>query len=157
MIRPIVTLITELRKPCLPVEKNENIKQLIQDLKDTLEATKGIGITANQIGVNKRVSYLKIPKFIDSKTKKIQYNEYVLINPRITEKDKPVRINNEGCISFQGLSITTRRYVYCIVEFEDENRKAQAGAFQDLEAFVAQHEIDHQNGLTIFDRKWRAK
>jgi peptide deformylase len=156
MIRPIVTNINELRKTCESIVKGDNVKEIIQDLKDTLEVKKCIGLTANQIGYNKKISYIKIPKFID-KDKKVQYNEYIFINAKIIEKDKPIRIDNESCVSFPGIKVTTRRYIYITLEYLDENLKPQANAFQDLESLVIQHEIAHQEGKTIFDFKWKAK
>jgi len=156
MIRPIVTNINELRKPCELIKKEDNIKEIIQDLKDTLEVKKCIGLTANQIGINKKISYIKIPKFID-KDKKIQYNEYIIINAKIIEKDRPVRINNESCVSFPGINVITRRYVYITLEYLDENLLPQASAFQDLESLVIQHEVAHQESKTIFCFKWKAK
>jgi peptide deformylase len=152
---PIVTNIDELRKPCSIVEKREDVRGIIRDLKDTLAAKGGLGISANQIGINKRISYIKIPKFTD-KNKELQYNEYILINAKIIEKDRPIQIKNEGCLSFPGVYVTTKRYVFCTVEYYNEKMELQTGMMQDLEAFCASHEIDHQNGLTIFDRKWVA-
>jgi peptide deformylase len=154
MIRPIVTLITDLKKPCLPVEKKESIKEIVQDLKDTLAKTGDLGISANQIGIQKKISYIKVPKTINQQTKKIEYSEYVLINAEIINKNTPVRVNNEGCISFKGIEVTTKRYAFVAVHFEDENRKEITGMFSDLESLVAQHEISHQNGRTIFDDRW---
>jgi len=155
-IRPIVTNLAELRKSCLPVEKGENIKEIIQALKDTLEAKKGLGITANQIGINKKISYVKIPKFID-KNKNIQYNDYVLINAKIIEHDRPIKVMNEGCLSFHGVYVHTRRYVFITVEYLNEKLEHQVMSYQDMESIAMQHEIDHQEGRTIFDRKWVAK
>ena len=94
---PIVTDIRELRKPCQEVTKEDNIKEIIQQLKDTLESVGGLGISANQIGIQKKISYLKIPKFTD---KKIEFNEYILINAKIIEKSRPIQIKNESCLSF---------------------------------------------------------
>jgi peptide deformylase len=51
MIKSIVTNIVELRKSCEEVTKKDNIKEIIQNLKDTLEAQKGFGLSANQIGI----------------------------------------------------------------------------------------------------------
>jgi peptide deformylase len=151
---PIITNISELRKPCVPVEKGEDIGGIIRDLKDTLIARGGLGISANQIGINKRISYIKIPV---NKNKEIQYNEYILINAKIVEKDRPIQVKNEGCISFHGVYVNTRRYVFCTVEFLNEKLELQTGIYQDIEAICVQHEIDHQNGITLFDRKWVAK
>jgi peptide deformylase len=155
-VRPIVSNLAELRKCCLPVEKGENISDIIQALKDTSESKHGWGISANQIGINKKISYIKIPKFID-KNKQIVYNELVLINAKIVEHDKPVKVMNEGCLSFPGVHVHTRRYVFITVEYLNEKMEPQAMSYQDMEALAMQHEIDHQNGITIFDKKWRAK
>jgi peptide deformylase len=158
MIKPIITNINELRHPCQEVNKNDNIKEIIQDLKDTLNtfSRKAIGLTANQIGYNKKISYIKIPKSID-KNKEIKYSEYILINAKIIEKDKPIQTKNESCLSFPGIGVITRRYIFITVEYLNEDMKLHTGLMQDLEAICTQHEIDHQNGLTIFDRKWRNK
>jgi peptide deformylase len=155
-IKPIVTNIAELCKPCAYVDPNENIREIIQSLKDTLEAKKGLGLTANQIGINKRISYIKIPKRIN-KNKEIQYNELILINAKIIEKDRPIRINNESCLSFPGINVTTKRYVFITVEYLNEKMELQTAMFQDLESLVIQHEVAHQKGKTIFDFKWRKK
>jgi peptide deformylase len=152
---PIVTNINELKNPCTEVVKEDNIKEIIQKLKDTLESNGGLGLTANQIDIQKRISYIKVPKY--NKEKKIEFNEYILINAKIIEKQTPLKVKNEGCLSFPGVYVDTKRYVFIIVQYLNEKMELQNGIYQDLEGICIQHEIDHQNGLTIFDRKWRAK
>jgi len=151
-------IITDINKLCHPSElvtKEDDIKFIIKNLKETLEYKKCLGLTANQIGINKKISYIKIPKFFDQKSMKWNYNEYILINTKIIEKDRPIKVTNETCVSFPNVPVTTRRYVFITVEYLNEKMKPQAMAYQDLEALAIQHECDHQNGLTIFDRKWR--
>lgn len=157
MIKSIVTNIKDLKKSSSPVEPNENIKELLKDLKDTCIANNGFGLTAIQIGIPKKISYIRLPKHIDPKTKQIEYKEFYIINAKITDKDTPVKIQNESCLSFKGLSVTTKRYAFIAIQFENEKRELQTGIMQDLEAITVQHEYDHQNGYTIFNRKWRAK
>jgi peptide deformylase len=158
MIKPIVTDISILKRPCVPVTKNDDIKQIIIDLKETLQSHSiGWGLAANQIGYDKAICYIRVPKTINHKEKKITYAELVLINPKIIEKDTPVKVNNEGCLSFEGINVTTKRYIYITAEFLDENLKPQAAAFQDYESLAIQHEVSHLEGKTIFDFKWRAK
>lgn len=111
---PIVTNIDLLRKSCAVVEKGDDVGGIVRSLKETLANSNGIGLSANQIGINKRISYVKIPKFVD-KNKEVQYNEYVLINAKIIEHDRPIRVNNEGCVSFRGVYVNTRRYVFITV------------------------------------------
>jgi peptide deformylase len=151
---PIVTNLVELRKPCLEVTKEDNIKEIVQKLKDTFAQHSGIGLSANQIGINKRISYIKIPKIVG---KQIAFTELVLINAKIIEQERLIRISNEGCVSFHGIYVNTARYVFITVEYYNEEMKLQTAVFQDLESLCLQHEIDHQNGITLFERKWRAK
>jgi len=153
--KKIITNINALKVPCLEVRKDEDIKHIIKDLKDTLNCVSGLGLSAPQIGYNRQISYIKIPKI--TKDKKIEFNEYILINAKIIEKDRPIQVKNEGCLSFPGVSVDTLRYVFCTVEYLNEKMELQTGMMQDLESLAVQHEIDHQNSITIFDRKWKAK
>lgn len=158
MIKTIVTNINELRKPCEDVIKGEDIKQIIIDLKDTFNsvAHKAIGLSANQIGYNKKISYIKMPKFVD-KDKQTQYAEYIFINAKIIEKERPIQVKGESCISFRGIGVITKRYVFITVEYLNEKMEVQTRILQDLEAIAVQHEADHQSGIVLFDRKWVAK
>jgi peptide deformylase len=145
---------TLLSKPSEIVTKEDDVAGIVKKLKDTLSTQSGLALTANQIGINKRISYLRIPKF---NGKGIEFTEMVIINAKIIEKDKPIKVNNEACLSFPGISVVTQRFVFCTVEYMDEHLKSQVMSYQDLEAMVLQHEIDHQNGITLFDRKWRTR
>lgn len=152
---PIIEDINELRKPCQEViEMNDETEMIIKRLKETLKNREGVGISANQIGYSKKISILKVPIFKD---KKMEFKEYTIINARIIEKAKIVRIKNEGCLSFPKIYVDTARYVYCIVEYMNEKMKLQTNALQDLESVIYQHEQAHQDGKTIFDFKWSAR
>lgn len=140
MIKPIVTNLKELRKPCAEVEEGEDVSSIAQDLKDTLATLKGYGLAANQIGVRKKVAYYKIGA-----------SETLLINPKIVEKCDRI-VFEEECLSFPGVVVKTDRYR----ELTIENKGARYSA-SGLEAIVIQHEIDHLEGKTIFDRKHKAR
>jgi len=150
---PIITNIRELKKPCAIVEKGEDVNHIIKALKETLSEIGGFGLSANQIGFNKRISYIKVPKAINKK--QLAFSELILINPKIIERDNPVKFQGEGCLSFPGIFVDTKRYIFCTVQFEDENRKPQVLPLQDMESFAVQHEIDHQNGIVIFNRHYK--
>lgn len=150
---PIVTNYAELKKPCQLVTKEDNVKEIVQRLKDTFNCCDGYGLSANQIGINKRVSYVKIPKIED---KKLAYTELVLINAAFSDLALPIKVQNEGCLSFPNLYVTTKRYGFCIVQYLDENLKEQTGIFKDTVAVVIQHEVDHQRGILFINRKFRA-
>jgi len=155
-IKPIITNIIELKKPCIPIEKNEDISQIVQELKDTLSTLKGYALSANQIGYNKRVCYLRIPQY-NKESKKIEIQEIVAINPKIIEQSMKIKCHKEGCLSFPGVRVDTARYVFCIVQYEDEKRETHTDIVQDLASFIWQHEIDHLRGFIIFDRKYKRK
>jgi peptide deformylase len=153
MIKEIVKNYKQLRQPCSKVEPTEDIKSIIQDLKDTLESTKGqgVGLSANQIGVQKKICLIKIP-YLD-KNNKLAYEEIILINPKIIEKSRPVPVK-EKCLSFQGLEVTVKRYVFIIVEYENEDRKIELKPMQDYTAIAVQHECSHLSGRTIIEDKY---
>ena len=141
MIKKIVTNLKELKKPCALVEEGEDISEIIQDLKDSLNTKHGYDLAANQIGINKRVSY-------------IHYlgNELILVNPKIVMKNKKYRFKREGCLSIPGVPVDTVRYHE--IAFENglgEERKLMTAT--GMTAAIIQHETDHLMGIIIFDRK----
>jgi peptide deformylase len=154
---PIVTNRIELKHQCEKIVKGEDVKGIIQALKDTLKwQPNAIGLSAPQIGIKKCVCFISIPS-INKEKNSIEYHEKVLVNPVIIEKSTPIQVKGEGCCSFPGIRVDTKRYVYCTVEYLDENLKPQIGSVQDLESFAISHECDHLNGILIFDRKWKTK
>lgn len=155
MKRIIIQDLKILRQKCLPVISVDNIEGIIQDLKDTLQATAGWGLSANQIGYNKAISYVRVPNGIDQQAKKFKYNEYILINPIIQDKDNKILVKNEGCLSFPGLHVTTQRYTWLVIDNMNEKLEVNTLILKDYNAIAAQHEIDHVNGIVIMDRKYR--
>ena len=93
--------ITQVCEPCKSVEEGEEIG--VQLLKELTESNSGIGLAANQIGINKRVCVVNVKEPL------------VLINPKIVEKSKEQFIFPEGCLSFPNDKIkTTRKMFTCI-------------------------------------------
>ena len=137
----LVTNIIKLRKKSIEVDPKE-APEIIKKLEIELAKHKtGIGLSAIQIGINKKVS---IVRFGNTKID--------LINPKIIEKSMKIKYQKEGCLSILGLKIDTLRYKQVVIE-----NNGVKGVAYDLEAIVIQHEIDHQNGKLILDRKWRRR
>jgi len=154
---PIVTDRALLKHPSASVVPGDNIKNIIRELKNAVvNNPSSIGLSAPQIGFQKKISYIKVP-FVNSKTNTVEYNEMILINPKIIEASKLYVLKGEGCCSFPGIRIDTDRYVFITVEYLDENLKPQTYLSQDMEAFAIQHEVDHLNGVLLFDRKHKAR
>lgn len=113
----------------------EESKQLIEDLRDTLNASKnGCGISAVQIGELKRVCIIK-------------YNgkEIVMINPIITRTRGEVN-SEEGCLSVPHLFGTFKRAQKVWCEYTDENGNKKEIAEGGLCSRIIQHELEHMDG-----------
>ena len=122
----------------------------------------GIGLAANQVGIDASVAVVNVREPI------------ILINPKIIKQWEPVPYF-EGCLSFQGKSVQTQRYSNIVIKTEQEeaewyfsgapNPSDGKGSWEKqeqnkhdkelrlLEAICVQHEIDHLNGMTISDRQ----
>lgn len=137
---PIVTDLSILRKKSEPATAEE-AKEIIKHLEDSLDLSKGVGLSAVQIGILRQVAIIRLPKFrID------------IVNPVILQKGTPFKMEGEGCLSLPCLAIDTRRYW----QFSFVSQEILY-TLENIQAIACQHEIDHLNGLTILNRKWRAK
>lgn len=125
-------------------EIDNEIKALIQDLKDTLYSTTGIGLAAPQIAVNKRVIMIDLRDGMEP---------IILINPVIT-KQRGKQESEEGCLSYPGYYGFLERPVEVEVEgLNEEGKKVKYRATELLcRAFC--HEIDHLDGIMYTDRAY---
>ena len=121
--------------------KKSEAQLIIKDLEDSLDLKKGVGLSAIQIGILKRVSIIRFGKF-----------KLDLINPIILAKENKIRFPKEGCLSLPNLFIDTMRYNNITLE-----NNGKVSELSGLPAVMCQHEIDHLNGLTILNRKWRKR
>ena len=121
----------------------------------------GIGLAANQVGIDAQVAVVNVTEPL------------VLINPKYIKKEHEIMFG-EGCLSYPGKAIRTKRYRDVIIQtaqsesgwvfsgcdtgetgkgsWEDDNAK-QDRELRTLEAVCVQHEIDHLNGVVCMDRK----
>lgn len=143
-VREIVQLGAEcLKKVSDPVKNVNEVKGLIQDLKDTLATVEGIGLAAPQIGVNKRVVYIN---FGDGE------NEYVLINPEILGVTKEKYTDYEGCLSYVMHEGLVERPVGVKIQAYNEKGELKTYEAHELLARCFFHEIDHLEGIMYVDR-----
>ena len=142
----IITDISKLREVCTPVldEEIEEIKsKLEQELHRSARRGKpGIGLAAPQIGINKRMAIVRIKSSSGT-----EYN-IDLINPQILEQHDPISFE-EGCLSMPGETITTTRFNEINVKTAGKPHHLKATG---LIAVCIQHEIDHLDGILMFDR-----
>ena len=135
-----------LRKKSRTVEViDDKVKQLIEDMYDTLKAADdGIGIAAPQVGVLKRVIIVDL-------SDEDGEGPYKLINPVIT-KAKGEQVCREGCLSVPGLLGDVVRPKEVTVEALNEEGKKVVIKAKDLLAICLCHEIDHLDGILFIDK-----
>ena len=127
---------------------DDKIKQLAQDMLDTMYKSDGIGLAACQVGMLKRMIVYDI-SYIDEEGKK---EGHVLINPKITSRSKTMVEVEEGCLSFPDVYKNVLRHEKITVEYTDLDGKKKKINAKDMEAIVLQHEIDHLDGIVFLDR-----
>lgn len=131
-----------LRKKSQEVtEFNESLFNLLRDLRDTLNQTSGVGISAIQIGVPLRVFLMK------SKDKK---KIIEVINPVITSR-KGFFTYNEGCLSIPEVFEEVERSRKITVSFFNRECIKKKKTFKEFESILFQHELEHLNGGLFID------
>jgi peptide deformylase len=135
-----------LREVAKPVERvTDEIRQLVEDMAETMYAAPGCGLAANQIGVDLRVFV------IDVASEDEPSDLRVFINPEILETDG-VQSWNEGCLSFPGVSEDIKRAERVRVRALDVEGKPFELEADGLLAVAVQHETDHLNGVLMIDK-----
>jgi peptide deformylase len=131
-----------------PVENfDSDLKYIVKDMFETMYAYNGIGLAANQVGINKRIVVVDVSLREEKKVLPI-----ALINPQIVNYSKKKQVAEEGCLSFPGFFEKVVRSLSVEVEYYDINGKRQRIIAEGLLARVLQHEIDHINGIVFVKR-----
>lgn len=134
-----------LRKKTSPIEKiSEGTKQIIQDLKDTIKVTNGIGLAAPQIGYSKSI-------FIINTSNKKSEKYQIIINPKINRFFGKEYSYPEACLSLPGIYGEIYRPNNVELEFYDENFDKNVIEYDGLASRVVQHEYDHLVGKLYID------
>ncbi len=131
-----------LKTRAAPVESfDESLVRLTQDMLATMRDNEGVGLAANQIGRLKRV-------FVAA----IEDEEYVIVNPVLTDWSETTVSVPEGCLSIPGILVDVERPTGVTVSGQDVSGKPLQIRASDLLARVLQHEVDHLDGVLILDR-----
>lgn len=135
---------------------DESLRQFVSDMFETMYASGGIGLAANQVGDLRRVIVIEIPAADGEKVEPWHNKKWVLINPTITKKSGKIRWQ-EGCLSFPEIFDFVDRAAEVWVDAFDEHGKSVQIHATDLFAVCIQHEIDHIDGVVFFQRMSRLK
>lgn len=126
-------------------EVTDEIRQLAEDMAETMYAAPGIGLAANQVGVLKRIFVIDIADEDEPSDLK------VFINPELLELDGEL-VFQEGCLSFPGAAEDIKRAATVKVRAQNEKGETFELFAEGLLAVAIQHENDHLNGVLMIDK-----
>jgi peptide deformylase len=122
-------------------------KELKEQMVDFMLSNNGIGLAANQIGLDAKVFV-----FGDSKN-----NASICINPTVLQYTSDTQDDHEGCLSFPNIFVKIKRPKEILAKFWNENLEEQTVKISDYSAKIYLHELDHLLGITIKDRSSKLK
>ena len=146
-----------LREKSLVVkEVDENLQKLMDDMLETMYAAPGIGLSAIQVGVPKRVIILDIEwRDKSESTSDEKYEEkkkpMYFVNPEIVFKSKNNSTYEEGCLSVPGQFAEIDRPDKCHVKYLDYYGQSKELVAEGMLATCIQHEMDHLEGILFID------
>lgn len=105
-------------------------------LSETLQKYKGLGLSANQVGINKRICVLNVGD-----------KNWIMFNPKIVWKSEELSTYSEGCLSYPGLFLKIPRANKVKVQFQAMNGQWIEQEVEGLTAVCVQHELDHLDGV----------
>lgn len=149
-----------IRKKLKPVGRVDNaIKKTIEEMRKTVVAEKdpeGVGLAANQVGIDLRLFLAKMPQDKEKKESKKSDAERArdfipFINPEITAFSKEMDEVFEGCLSIPDLFGFVKRPKELTVRYTNSEGKIVTKEFSGMPARIIQHEVDHLNGRLFID------
>jgi peptide deformylase len=125
------------------VEFDGDLEQLVERMIHLMQDARGVGLAANQVGILRRVFVIQADE---------EEEPRALVNPVIVERSIEVEDDDEGCLSMQGVVVPVERPVHVRIEARDAEGNPVVLELEGLPARVAQHELDHLDGVLIVDR-----
>ncbi|NML75061.1 peptide deformylase [Rhizobium sp. S-51] len=152
-IKPLIILPDPLlRQVSTPIERvDDDMRQLADDMLETMYDAPGIGLAAIQIGVPRRLLVIDVAKEGEDK------RPLVFINPEIITSSDERSVYEEGCLSIPDYYAEVERPASVTVKSIDRDGKEQLTEADGLLATCLQHEIDHLNGVLFIDHISRLK
>lgn len=144
-----------LNKKCDEVDIkniNDEILDIIEDLKSTLEYGTGLGIAAPQIGIDKRIIV------VGAKKENIKYNDAeeipitAMINPTMKKLSEDTDVQYEGCMSVPSIRGKVKRYKNIELTYYNENGEKIVKQLKGFFARLVQHECDHLDGIVFLEK-----
>ena len=140
-----------LRKIAEDIEPDyANLKQLINNMFDTMYNAEGVGLAAPQVGLSIRLFVMDL-SVLEDLPPDVEKRKRVFINAHIVERDGEETIKEEGCLSLPGIHENVSRKERIRIQYMDENLVAHDEIIEGYLARVIQHEYDHIDGVMFVD------
>jgi len=121
---------------------DEDLQRLVTRMRQLMQDARGVGLAATQTGILQRVFVFQ----------KGEDDVVAVVNPVLSDLSEETEIDDEGCLSLQGVTAPVERHVRVTLEGRDPDGKELRFELEGHPARVAQHEIDHLDGVLIIDR-----
>jgi peptide deformylase len=153
MIYPIVIYgHSILRKVAAEIDKDyPDLKQLVEDMFDTMYHSEGLGLAAPQIGKSIRIFVIDGKPVAEDEPELADFKK-VFINAHITEKTGDFQPMNEGCLSIPNIREEVIRKAHIRINYYDENWEYHDEVYEGYKARIIQHEYDHLDGILFTDK-----
>ena len=140
---------------------DKSLRALADDMIETMRAAEGVGLAAPQIGILRRIVVIETPaeqeELEDGTVREIRPSElYVMVNPEIVERSEERLVHLEGCLSLPGWYGEVPRAAVVTIRYQDlqgkEHRIKRTEARSYTIGHIAQHEVDHLDGVLFTER-----
>jgi peptide deformylase len=133
-----------LKLKAYPVEQfDDELRRLVERMKHLMRDASGVGLAATQVGILQRLFVFHASEDDEA---------VAVVNPEIVERSTETDVDDEGCLSIQGILVPVERSVNVTVVGRDEHGKDVRYELEDVYARAAQHETDHLDGVLMLDR-----
>lgn len=153
MILPIYTYGTPvLRKKAEPIAKDyPQLKELIDNMYETMYNADGVGLAAPQVGLPIRLLVIDLAPFKEDDPELGSF-KIAMINPEIISFSEDTVPGEEGCLSIPGIHESVFRSQKIVIKYFDADFVEHTDTFEDYKARVVQHEYDHLEGNLFTDK-----
>ncbi len=132
-----------LRLQARELEPDDDLRRLAERMVSLMHDAHGVGLAATQVGVLRRLVVFQT---------QADDEPHVVVNPTLTERSQETDVDDEGCLSLQGVLVPVERSTSVTLEGIDLDGAPLRLELEGLAARVAQHEADHLDGVLIIDR-----
>jgi peptide deformylase len=133
-----------LRMEARGVEQfDDELRRLVERMTKLMEQANGLGLAGTQVGVLSRVFIFHHGA---------EDRAIGVINPKLVERSEETEIDDEGCLSLQGVLVPVERCVRIRLSAQDPEGAALQLELEGMDARACQHELDHLDGILVLDR-----